>query len=244
MKTTTHFLNLPRLTAISLSFLYLLVSAPTTIAFQEAPAPINVKTEYCADSSTKDETVVIPVGTKYGSTLEIASYVAETFCRNGYMTDVFLAEDLLGDNEEGTVLAEYDVIVIGSNIMYDEWWPPVLELIELEHETLANKLVTFFIVSAAMQDPTWSDYVDQNYMQPVLDTLKISWGIEPFVEGGLLGGRVDYVGMDIFDLIPMVIMDILMDLMGFPLDFGPGDYVNRTAVEEWTQQVIDVLEPK
>jgi len=244
MKTTTHFFNLPRLTAISLSFLYLLVSAPTTIAFQEAPATINAKTEYCTDSSTKDETVVIPVGTKYGATLEIATYIAETFCSNGYRADVLLAEDLLGDNEEGTVLADYDVIVIGSNIMYGVWRPQVMQLINLEHETLANKLVAFFIVCATMQDPTWSDYADQNYMQPVLDTLKISWGIEPFVDGGLFGGRVDYVGMDIFDLIPMIMMDIIMDFIDFPIEFGPGDYVNQTVAEEWAQQIIDVLESK
>jgi menaquinone-dependent protoporphyrinogen oxidase len=128
--------------------------------------------------------VLIAYGTRYGSTAEISERIGDIFTEKGLKAEV---RDLKQDGTP-TNLDGYDLVVVGSGILAGRWTKEPLQFLERNKETLAEKKVALFVVSAYAADPDKHDRVYEDYLVSVAEDLK---PISP-VSMGFFGGVIDF----------------------------------------------------
>jgi len=127
---------------------------------------------------------LVAYGTRYGSTAEIAERMGEIFAAMGLTIEI---RDIKREGPPKD-LDGYELVVVGSGILAGRWTKEPLQFLEKNKETLADKKVALFVVSAYAADPEKHDRVYEDYLVSVVEDLK---PISP-VSLGFFGGVIDF----------------------------------------------------
>ena len=127
---------------------------------------------------------MVAYGTRYGSTAEIAERMGEIFAAMGLTIEI---RDIKREGPPKD-LDGYELVVVGSGILAGRWTKEPLQFLEKNKETLADKKVALFVVSAYAADPEKHDRVYEDYLVSVVEDLK---PISP-VSLGFFGGVIDF----------------------------------------------------
>jgi menaquinone-dependent protoporphyrinogen oxidase len=126
---------------------------------------------------------LIAYGTKYGSTEEVAKEIASNLHREEYPVKVV---DL--DGQRDIDLEQFDLVVVGSCIIYGSWTKGAVRFLERYHRTLGKKkLAMFACCGDLLLDPDREDEYSQKYLVDMADR----YGLHPMMIG-LFGGVLDF----------------------------------------------------
>ncbi|MCG7844185.1 MAG: hypothetical protein MIO90_01985 [Methanomassiliicoccales archaeon] len=127
--------------------------------------------------------VLVAFGTRYGSTEKVALEIASFLRRMEHQVEI-LDLRLPHDIE----LDHYDLIVIGSGIVYGSWSEGALRFLEKNSKALIEKKLAMFVCCGdLMLDPSRADEYRQRYLRNVADR----YGLRP-IDMGLFGGVLDF----------------------------------------------------
>ncbi|MFA5311889.1 MAG: flavodoxin domain-containing protein [Methanomassiliicoccales archaeon] len=138
--------------------------------------------------------VLVAFGTKYGSTEKVATEIASLLQRLGHDAEVVDLRDRIY-----VELEDYDMVVIGSGIVYGSWSKESLRFLNRNSKKLnKSKLAMFACCGDLMLDPSRVEEYRQKYLQDVADR----YGLHP-IDIGLFGGVLDFskYGLQMNDIL-------------------------------------------
>lgn len=138
--------------------------------------------------------ILVAFGTKYGSTEKVATEIASLLQGSGHDAEVIDLRDHI-DIE----LEKYDMVVIGSGIVYGSWSKEALRFLKRRSKKLNKiKLAMFACCGDLMLDPSRVEEYRQKYLQDVADR----YGLHP-IDIGLFGGVLDFskYGLQVNDIL-------------------------------------------
>ena len=188
--------------------------------------------------------ILVAYGTKSGSTGEVAEAIGKAVRDGGDMVDVHLARDV-------TEVGSYDVVIVGSPILYGKWHSDATKLLERHQEVLSRIPVAFFLTCLELtktleeKKRDMSIYVEPSLGRPpraegkltffekghllsaFLDPmLKKAPQVKPF-SVGVFRGKLDYSKLDF-------ISSLVMKLIWLIYKRAPeGDFRNWEAIQSW-----------
>lgn len=177
----------------------------------------------CGQENTGGEKVLIAFATMYGRTFKIAERISTTLCTDGYQVDIKFAKDITEAD-----LADYDAVILGSNIYIEEWNKEAIDFLE-EHKTaLVSKRVAYYCVCAILgmdMDGKEKEYAE-NYIT------KITTSFPEIVpeDATAFAGAVNYRTMLAKDWF-------MMRLMVMPA----GDWTDWDAVDSWADKISSLM---
>ena len=188
--------------------------------------------------------ILVAYGTKSGSTGEVAEDIGKAVRDGGDMVDVHLARDV-------TEVGSYDVVIVGSPILYGKWHSDATKLLERHQEVLSRIPVAFFLTCLELtktpeeKKRDMSIYVDPSLGSPpraegkltffekghLLSTflnpiLKKVPQVKPF-SVGVFRGKLDYSKLDFISLLVMKLIWLIYKRA------PEGDFRNWEAIQSW-----------
>ncbi len=172
--------------------------------------------------------LLVTYDTIHGSTAEVAEYIGDNLCDQGFRVDLRLVANV----ED---ISEYDAIILGSAIYQFTWLKDAKNFLKRNQAILAQFPTAYFIVGASMSvdTPENREAVKKAFVDPVLEKFP---EITP-LSIGLFGGAVDFDANE-YNLFEWVVLKIL----GFILGYTEGaDWRNWDTINAWTKELADEL---
>jgi menaquinone-dependent protoporphyrinogen oxidase len=172
--------------------------------------------------------LLVTYDTIHGSTSEVAEYIGNDLCDQGFRVDLRLVTNV--EN-----ISEYDAIIVGSAIYQFTWLKDAKNFLRRNQSTMAQLPTAYFIVGASMSvdTPETREEVKKAFVDPVLKKFP---DITP-LSIGLFGGAVDFDANE-YNLFEWVVLKIL----GFILGYTEGaDWRNWDAIDAWSKKLAEVL---
>lgn len=185
----------------------LLLCGGTTVIATNKP-DIAKPTRIFGEKSMQNKTL-IAYASKAGSTIEIATYLAEMISRKGIQVDLMPVEKV-------TDLSEYQSVILGSAIRVGKLLPEAMKFIENYQAELQERTFGVFIVCMTLnQDTEENRKIVSDYLIPVRALVK------PASEG-MFAGVMDLKKLNLLE-------KMIMKAMKAPL----GDFRNWEKIEAW-----------
>jgi menaquinone-dependent protoporphyrinogen oxidase len=124
---------------------------------------------------------LVVYGTKYGTTAEVAEFIAD---RRGEEGPV---EVLELDRKRRAPIGDQDLVVIGTNIMMGSWDKRVKRFVQENRDVLSGNRVALFVCCGDLLDPEKGKEARGNYIERPLDEL----GFETEISE-IFGGVIDF----------------------------------------------------
>jgi len=158
--------------------------------------------------------ILVTYATRAGSTLEVATLVAEVLRTTGATVDVTyvrVVHELKG----------YDAVVIGSPIRKGRWLPEAVEFVKKNREALSHITSAYFLVSGFLRkDTPGMKQRALAYLDPVRKIL------EP-QSLGLFAGKMDYSTLDWTDRS-----------IAEAVSSTEGDWLDWKAIRSWAHDLL------
>ncbi len=169
------------------------------------------------------DTILVTYATRYGSTQEVAEYVAATLREEGLTVQVHPAQDV-------RTLEGYRAVVLGAPLYIGQWLKDAQRFLEQHQEALAQRPVAIFSLG-----PTRAGELESPETRAQLDQAlkKYPW-LDP-VEAKLFGGKYDPAKLRFPD-------KLLAMLPASPLHQAPAsDVRDWDAIRGWSSELATKL---
>ena len=172
--------------------------------------------------------ILIAYDTIHGSTAEVAEYIGNDLCDQGFRVDLRLVTNV------GSISA-YDAIIVGSALYEFAWLGDAKNFLQQNQTALAQLPTAYFIVGASMSvdTPETREMAKKNFVDPVLKKFP---DITP-LSIGLFGGAVDFATND-YNLFEWVVLKILGLILGYT---DSADWRNWDAIDTWSKELAGKL---
>jgi len=164
-------------------------------------------------------TVLVCYATRYGSTGEIASIIADELQKHHHTTRVSPISEIIE-------IEPADAVVIGSPVYMGKWLAEAREFVRKFQDTLRTRPIAVFSVGYTIRDQMRED---TGSGQDVL--LPIKALIFPLSEGSF-AGRVDPDSMTLADREVTKMAGVM-----------PGDFIDPVSVRDWAQRLPGIFFP-
>ena len=183
--------------------------ASDTVAFPEATC-----------GQAEGRRLLVTYASRFGTTGEVAGAIADTACAQGMSADTLPVGDV-------TNIGDYDAVVIGAPIHYDNWMSEARDFVTDNEAALSQVPVAYYFTCGTLFEPTAKN---QAKAQTYADKLQnLSQRIAP-VEIGQFGGVLDY---SLMNLRTRLALRIPFTVMGAK----EGDYRDWDAVRSWSRNL-------
>ncbi|MDG6998745.1 MAG: flavodoxin domain-containing protein [Nitrososphaerota archaeon] len=173
---------------------------------------------------------LIAYGTRYGSTSNIASFMADVLREEVFDVEVV---ELTNKEKPSYNLTAYDLIIIGSAVRMGKWTGQALDFIKKNERILATKRAAFFVSCASVLDPTKRSEAKIEYLDKVLGKYP---SIRP-VALGLFGGFFDFIGdHGFFYRLTLGAFRKQLEKEGVDVSM-PYDFRDWDEIRDWTRSV-------
>ncbi len=187
---------------------------PLVFAASDPQTPTSMITD--EHGTTDGPRVLVTYESQYGSTAEVANTIGRTLGETGDHVDVRHVDDVAD-------VADYDLVIVGGAIQYDNWMPGAADFVQAHRRQLATKPVAFFFTCLALSKPGVSatrsaDQYEKKIraIAPEIDPLRV----------GRFAGVLDYSRMT---PVTRIFARILMTLRGAEA----GDHRNWPQIRTW-----------
>jgi menaquinone-dependent protoporphyrinogen IX oxidase len=194
--------------------------------------------------------ILVGYATESGSTAEVANFIGDTLTKVGAQATVKSVEEV--ENIE-----PYDVVYIGSPIIYGKCMPEVKKFVSSYDHYLSQRMVVYFITCMRLSQisgdplPDVPIFVDPEFGEPKLKKemtfLEKSHPVTTYLKSimgtakesrpvsiSFFKGALDYSTIGF-------IMTLLFKFMARIDGLEPGDYRNWEAIRSWTEQTYSAL---
>jgi len=172
---------------------------------------------HCGGQEAKK--VLVTYASAYGSTKEMAEYIAKRLCEQGYFVDikwVQSVEDVTG----------YEKVIVGSAIQYDTWLEEAQDFVKREQEALSKIPVAYFFTCLTLAS---SRPKAQSQAQGYAENICNLTSLKPVDVQGF-AGVLDYSKMS---FVFRHFASAVFAVMGVK----EGDYRDWEAVDLWTKKL-------
>lgn len=187
---------------------------PLVFAASDPQTPTSMITD--EHGSTGGPRALVTYESQYGSTAEVANAIGRTLGGTGRQVDVRHVGDV-------DTIAEYDLVIVGGAIQYDNWMPGAADFVRAHRRQLATTPIAFFFTCLALSKPgKGSTRSAAQYEQKIR---AIAPEIDP-LSVGRFAGVLDYARMT---PVTRIFARILMTLRGA----DAGDHRNWSQIRTW-----------
>lgn len=120
------------------------VARPLVFAASDPQTPTSMITD--EHGTTGGPRVLVTYESQYGSTAEVADAIGRSLGGTGRRVDVRHVGDV-------DTVADYDLVVVGGAIQYDNWMPGAADFVRAHRRELATTPVAFFFTCLALSKP-------------------------------------------------------------------------------------------
>jgi menaquinone-dependent protoporphyrinogen oxidase len=117
---------------------------PLVVAASDPRTPTSMITD--EHGTTGGPRVLVTYESQYGSTAEVADTIGRTVGGSGRRVDVRHVGDV-------DTVAEYDLVIVGGAIQYDNWMSGAADFVRAHRRQLATTTVAFFFTCLALSKP-------------------------------------------------------------------------------------------
>jgi len=171
--------------------------------------------------------VLVTYGSRYGSTKEISTFMAETIREKGHAVDLYEA------SKAPSSLDGYDVVLIGSGIQIGKWKNTPLNFLKKHQKALREKKTGLFVSCVFSMYPEKVEDSRQKFLVAIAE----KYGLEP-AGLGLFGSCLDFTGKKGLKYrITVNIMKKDLADMGIKYD-ETYEFRNWPRIKEWTEKMV------
>ena len=172
--------------------------------------------------------ILIAYDTIHGSTAEVAEYIGNDLCDQGFRVDLRLVTNVES-------VSAYDAIIVGSALYEFAWLGDAMNFLQQNQTALAQLPTAYFIVGASMSvdTPETREMAKTFFVDPVLNEFP---DITP-LSIGLFGGAVNFATND-YNLFEWVVLKILGLILGYT---DSADWRNWDAIDIWSKELAGKL---
>ena len=164
--------------------------------------------------------ILIAYDSRFGSTAEVAKFIAENLVINEQLIDVKKIDKV-------TNLSHYSHIIIGSAIQYDNWMTEAREFIIENEVELSTKSVSFFLVCLVLSKKTKKANLKASSYAEKIRNLAPQIKIRDF---GKFAGVLDYSKMS---LGQRILAKGIFAIIGVK----KGDYRDWENIKKWSKKI-------
>jgi menaquinone-dependent protoporphyrinogen oxidase len=174
--------------------------------------------------------VLIAYDTTHGSTAEVAEYIGNDLCDQGFKVDVRLAYNAVN-------ISSYDAVILGSPVYQFAWMEGIKSFIRKNESALSLMPTAYFMLGASMatDTPKNRESVKKLFMDPVLAEFPEVVPLTLGLFGGAVNNENEYNSLE----------RITVKILGFILRFnkeGAADWRNWDTIDIWTEEFVSELE--
>ena len=112
-----------------------------------AQTPEDAKSQFpesnCRSKNKEGHKILIAYASECGTTGEVAVAIGDALCENGNTVETKWIKNVKDINN-------YDAVIIGSAILYEDWMPEAREFVKNNQDILKNMPVAYFITCMAL----------------------------------------------------------------------------------------------
>ncbi len=178
---------------------------------------------------------LICFGTRYGSTAEVADFMASIL--NDYEV-ITKAVNLTKEHLDGP-LSDYDLVIIGSGIQAGQWTKEPIQFIEKNLDSLAEIKTAIFVVCGFAASESKCEFAQREF----LDKIAAKYPELKCVSTGLFGGVFDFKKYN--RIVRALVKRIVKSQMPSGEEVPERiDYRDWDKIREWTVGLLSENEKK
>jgi menaquinone-dependent protoporphyrinogen oxidase len=172
--------------------------------------------------------ILIAYDTIHGSTAEVAEYIGNDLCDQGFRVDLRLVTNVES-------VSAYDGVIVGSALYEFAWLGDAMNFLQQNQTDLAQLPIAYFIVGASMSvdTPETREMAKTFFVDPVLDKFP---DITP-LSIGLFGGAVDFATNE-YNIFEWIVLKFLGFFLGYT---DSADWRNWDAIDLWSKELAGKL---
>lgn len=174
----------------------------------------------CGNNNKGGYKILIAYASNSGSTAEVAAAIGDALCKEGNTVETKWIRNV-------KAIDNYDAVIIGSPILYENWMPEAREFVKNNQNTLKNMPVSYFITCMAMSRK------EEAGLQQAIEYSDKLIALVPQVKPlsvGRFGGVLDY------SKIPFL-TSILVKVVMATHKVKEGDYRDWNAIRSWAKSI-------
>ncbi len=174
----------------------------------------------CGSNNKGDLKILIAYASNSGSTAEVATAIGEALCEEGNTVETKWIKNV-------KAIDNYDAVIIGSPILYENWMPEAREFVKNNQSILKNMPVSYFITCMAMSRK------EEAGLQQAIEYSDKLIALVPQVKPisvGRFAGVLDYSKIPFFT-------SILVKVVMASHKVKEGDYRDWNAIRSWAKSI-------
>lgn len=192
------------------------------LLFAQTPEDANLKfpESNCGSKNREGHKILIAYASECGTSGEVAVAIGDALCEDGNTVETKWIKNVKDINN-------YDAVIIGSAILYEDWMPEAKELVKDNQDILKNMPVAYFITCMALsskEDAAMQQAID--YSVKLCDLVP---QVKP-VSMGHFAGVLDYSKISFFKRI-------LTRAAMARHKVKEGDYRDWNAIRSWAKSI-------
>ena len=192
------------------------------LLFAQTPEASNIQfpESNCGSKNKGDHKILIAYASESGSTAEVAKAIGDALCEDGNTVETKWIKNVKDINN-------YDAIIIGSAIIYEDWMPEAKEFVKNNQDILKNTPVAYFITCMALSSK------EEGAMQQAIEYSDKLCALVPQVKPvnvGRFAGVLDY------SKIPFLKRILVRGVMAIH-KVKEGDYRDWNTIRSWAKSI-------
>ncbi len=174
----------------------------------------------CGRNNKGGHKILIAYASNSGSTAEVATAIGEALCEEGNTVETKWIKNV-------KAIDNYDAVIIGSPILYENWMPEAREFVKNNQNILKNMPVSYFITCMAMSRK------EEAGLQQAIEYSDKLIALVPQVKPisvGRFAGVLDYSKIPFFT-------SILVKVVMASHKVKEGDYRDWNAIRSWAKSI-------
>jgi len=174
----------------------------------------------CGSENEGGHKILVAYASKFGTTGEVAEAIGDVLCQDGNTVETKWIKNVKDINN-------YDAVIIGSAIQYENWMPEAREFVKNNQDILKNMPVAYFITCMPLSRK------EEGAMQQAIEYSDKLCALVPQVKPvsvGRFAGVLDY------SKIPFLLGIIVRGVMAIH-KVKEGDYRDWNAIRLWAKSI-------
>jgi menaquinone-dependent protoporphyrinogen oxidase len=192
------------------------------LLFAQTPEDANIQfpESNCGSKNKEGHKILISYASECGTTGEVAEAIGDALCQDGNTVETKWIKNVKDINN-------YDAVIIGSAILYEDWMPEAREFVKNNQDILKNMPVAYFITCMALsskKDAAMQQAIE--YSDKLCDLVS---QVKP-ISVGHFAGVLDYSKISFFKRI-------LTRAAMARHKVKEGDYRDWNAIHSWARSI-------
>jgi len=196
------------------------ILGPGHLIAQTPDKKIQFPESNCGSKNKGGRNILIAYASECGSTAEIAQTIGDTLCEEGNTVETKWIKNVKDINN-------YDAVIIGSPIIYEDWMPEARKFVEKNQDILKNIPIAYFITCMALSNK------EEAAMQQAIEYSDKLCALVPQLKPVSVG---HFAGVLDYSKVPFLKRILAKAAMAIH-KVKEGDYRDWNAIRSWAKSI-------